>query len=81
MRDTVHVRLIRRDLTEQLESLTSDIVEEIQEQIDKSWGLDTKEWKEVGVYDTMSKVIHRATNRILVGRPLCKSSDPIDVCP
>jgi hypothetical protein len=35
------------------------------------------EWKDVCVWDTMSKIVSRASNRVFVGLPLCKvPSDP-----
>ena len=74
IRDTVHERVIRRELTSQLGTLTKDMVEEVQFALEQNWGVDTEEWKEVPVYDTMADIIRRISNRVLVGVPLCKLS-------
>jgi hypothetical protein len=72
IRDTVHERVIRRELTSQLGALTGDMVEEIEFGLEQNWGMDTQEWKEVPVYDTIADVIRRISNRVLVGLPLCE---------
>jgi len=76
VRDTVHAEVIRRELTKQLGDFTGDVVEEIDFAFIKNWGTDTKEWKEVVAYDTMSDIISRISNRVLVGLPLCTFSSP-----
>ncbi|KAI9769616.1 MAG: hypothetical protein M1839_003618 [Geoglossum umbratile] len=75
IRDTVHEHVIRRELTGQVGALTGDMVEEIEFALEQNWGVDTKEWKEVPVYDTIADVIRRISNRVLVGLPLCRNKD------
>jgi hypothetical protein len=72
IRDTVHAEVIRRELTKQLGDFTGDVIDEIDFAFRKNWGVDTKAWKEVVVYDTMSDIISRISNRVLVGVPLCQ---------
>ena len=71
IKDTVHADVIRRELTKQLGDYTGDIVEELDEAMKLSWGVNTTEWKEVQVYDTMINIISKLSNRVLVGKPLC----------
>jgi hypothetical protein len=66
-----HETIIRRDLTRQLGSLTEDIMEELSAGFDEYWGTDTCQWKEVGVFETMRKIIARTSNRVFIGLPLC----------
>ena len=73
VRDTVHERVIRAHLQKQLEYLTGDIMEELTLHLDKSWGLNTADWKTVPVFGSMADVLYRTINRVLVGLPLCKS--------
>ncbi|MCJ1387467.1 hypothetical protein MMC18_000310 [Xylographa bjoerkii] len=75
VRDTVHERVIRAHLQKQLEFLTEDIMEELTLQLDKSWGLDTKDWKKVSVFDSMTDVLYSTINRVLVGLPLCRDDE------
>jgi hypothetical protein len=72
--NTVHAEVIRKELTKDLGKYTSDVNEEIDVAFRQNWGVDTKEWKEVGAHETMSDVIARVSNRVLVGLPLCKSA-------
>lgn len=72
IRDTVHADVIRYELTKKLSDFIGDVVEEIDLAFRDDWGVDCKDWKEVCVYDTMSDVITRLSNRVLVGVPLCK---------
>ncbi|MCJ1435851.1 hypothetical protein MMC27_005227 [Xylographa pallens] len=72
VRDTVHERVIRAHLQKQLECLTDDIMEELTLQLDRSWGLDTGNWKIVPVFDSMTEVFYSTINRVLVGLPLCR---------
>jgi hypothetical protein len=72
IRDTVHAEVIRRELTKQLGDFTGDVVEELDLAFKQNWGVESKQWKEVPVYATMSDVISKLSNRVLVGVPLCK---------
>ena len=72
--DTVHADVIRKELTRKLGLFTGDVVDEVDFAFRKAWGVDTKEWKSVCVYDTMAEVIARISNRVLVGPPLCTHS-------
>ncbi len=71
IRDTVHTEVIRRELTKQLGDFIGDVVEEIDLAFKHSWGVESKEWKEVPVYATISEIINKASNRVFVGVPLC----------
>jgi hypothetical protein len=71
IRDTVHAKVIRRELTKQLGDFIGDVVEEIDLAFKQNWGVESTLWKEVPVYATMSDVISKLSNRVLVGIPLC----------
>lgn len=68
----LHEHTIRRDLTRALGGLIPEIMEELQVGVDKYWGCDSEEWKEVCPFEDMMKIVSRASNRIFVGLPLCK---------
>jgi len=70
--DSVHGDVIKTELTRRLGEFTEGVNEEIDFAFRMAWGVDTKEWKEIVVYDVMSEIITRISNRVLVGLPLCK---------
>ena len=72
MSDTVHLDVIRKEMTKQLGEYTADVIEEIDFAFRKNWGVNSGEWTEVNAYNTMLDVIGRISNRVLVGLPLCK---------
>jgi len=71
IRQPHHEHIIKTDLLRQLGNLTMDIMDELSASFDETWGLDTEEWKTVGVFENMRAIIARASNRIFVGLPLC----------
>jgi hypothetical protein len=71
-RNPIQEVIVRRHLTRSLGSLIEEIEEELSVGVTHYWGKDTDNWNEVGVFETMGKVVARASNRIFVGLPLCK---------
>jgi hypothetical protein len=72
VRQPHHEHVVKTDLTRQLGSLTMDIMDELASGFDETWGFDTQAWKEIGVFENMMQLIARASNRVMVGLPLCK---------
>ena len=79
VRERIHVHedLIKRDLTRNLEAVVPDIAEELEISLNDIIGLDTENWKEITLYESIRKILTRATNRIFVGLPLCESPPPL----
>ncbi|KAH7379865.1 putative Ent-kaurene oxidase [Cadophora sp. MPI-SDFR-AT-0126] len=73
--DTVHEDVIRKELTKLLGDYTEDVQDEIDFAFRKVWGVNTTDWIEVPAYHTMLDVIGRISNRVLVGRPLCRDEE------
>jgi len=71
-RNPIQEVIVRRHLTRSLGSLVEEIEEELAVAVSYYWGKDTDNWVDVGVCDTMAKVVARASNRIFVGLSLCK---------
>lgn len=70
--------IIRRDLTRSVGNLIPEIEEELNLGADQYWGNDTKNWNDVGVFETMQRIVTRTSNRIFVGAPLCRNDDYLD---
>ncbi len=63
-RNPIHEGIIKRDLTQNLGSLISDVIEELQVGFDEYWGKNTDDWKDAGVFRTMLTIVARAFNRV-----------------
>ncbi|KAK4184334.1 cytochrome P450 [Podospora australis] len=74
----VHHKLITTTLTNQIGNLVPDVADETQYAFDQLWGSSTG-WKEVGVYDTLRRIIGSVTNRVFVGLPLCRNPDYLEL--
>lgn len=75
LKDPYHEHVIHKYLPRRIARLLPDIWEEIQVTIDKTWGMDTQTWREIGIWDNMLRVIPSFTNRMMVGLPLCRNED------
>lgn len=75
VREPVHPGIIRRELTHQLRCFAADIADELDRCFGERWGVETGEWREVRVYDTMLEVISRLSVRVLVGEELCRNDE------
>lgn len=78
--DSVHGDVIKNELHRRLGEFTEAVNEELDFAFRKTFGVDTKEWNEIVVYDVMSEIITRISNRVLVGPELCKLRPPIFLC-
>jgi hypothetical protein len=74
-RDPRLVRMLMRLLGRFEEGTVPILHEEVREGLEKAVGEGCGEggWREVCMHDEMVKVVAGATNRYLVGKPLCKS--------
>lgn len=75
IREPVHHPLIVTTLTNQTGNLIPDLAEETEDSLDELWGTDTDEWREVCVYTSLQRSIGRVTNRIFVGKPVCRDPE------
>ena len=75
--DPYHEAVIHKYLPRRLGAQVPKMWEEISSAIDDVWGVDTTQWKEIGVLDTLMQIIPRGVNRMLVGLPLCRNQDYI----
>jgi cytochrome P450 len=70
--NAAHQHLITTTLTNQIGNLLSALNEETAFCFEQLWGSDTKTFRDVGVWDTLGRVVGEVTNRAFVGLPYCR---------
>lgn len=78
--DRVHEDVIVKELTKSLGEFAGDVQAEVDFAFRLNWGVNTKDWTEVGAYTTSLDVISRISTRVIAGLPLCKL-DHLKGCP
>lgn len=63
--------LIKRELTRTTGQLNDEIFEEVEDSLAGMFG-DDGAWRTLGVFDSMTRTVGRAANRIFVGKELCE---------
>jgi cytochrome P450 len=71
--NAAHQHLITTTLTNQIGNLLPALNEETAFCFEKLWGTDTKDFHDVGVWDTLGQVVGQVTNRAFVGLPYCRN--------
>ncbi|KAJ7859036.1 cytochrome P450 [Mycena olivaceomarginata] len=66
--------LIKRELTRTIGTLNNELLEEIEGSMNGIFGTDG-EWREVGVFDSLTRTVGRVANRVFVGKELCSNMD------
>ncbi|KAK7959440.1 uncharacterized protein PG986_004294 [Apiospora aurea] len=70
--NAAHQHLITTTLTNQIGNLLSALNDETAYCFEEIWGTDTKNFRDVGVWDSLGKVVGGVTNRAFVGLPFCR---------
>ncbi|KAI2733058.1 hypothetical protein CBS147332_73 [Penicillium roqueforti] len=72
--DPFNNRAIGRNLIRALGELTPGMQEEVQDSIDREFGLDTQKWKSLNIWDMWLGLIPQITNRMVLGKDLGRNS-------
>lgn len=76
VKDAYHERVIHKNLARQLNAIIPELADEVKVNVEEVCGSDTEEFRKVNLMDTFfMSVIPRITNRMLVGKPLCRNQD------
>lgn len=73
LRAPIHEMVIRNELTRTLGTTLEPVREELLQSLDAFWGTST-EWHDVVVWESLTRVVSRTSNRIFVGSTLCMAS-------
>ena len=63
--------LIKRELTRTIGTLNREILEEVEASVEDIFGVNN-ELKKYKIFESLTKIIGRAVNRVFVGKELCK---------
>lgn len=66
----IHKYIVRKD-----SKLLAGLWDETQDSIDRIWGTEANDWKDVKLLPTIEKIVLRVVNRALVGLPLCRNEE------
>ncbi|KAL2417885.1 Cytochrome P450 monooxygenase [Exophiala dermatitidis] len=77
MDPTVHFDVIKSELTRQVFNVTPEVCDELAAAVDEIWGTDTDNWTEIPLFDSLTKIIARTSNRVFVGLPFCRNEEYI----
>ncbi|KZT39039.1 cytochrome P450 [Sistotremastrum suecicum HHB10207 ss-3] len=77
-----HFPIIRGQLTRKLEDLMPRVIDEIQHSLEHlvpDTGNDEDRWVAVPGFKTVMQIVARISNRIFVGKPLCRNQEYLDL--
>ena len=63
--------VIRKEVTRSLGTLQPDIIQDMRQSVDRLFGTDTENWREIPLYGTVEDILFKSSNRMFVGEPLC----------
>ena len=72
MTSPLHLLIVKREMTRQIGNLIPEAEDELEQAMNDQWGVE-QEWRSIPLFETMMKVIARASNRVLVGSQVCMS--------
>lgn len=78
LKDPYHEHVVHKYLPRNINKIVAEIQEEAEHAIVESWGVETKEWKQLTVWDNLMFIISHITNRVFVGLPLCRNQDYLE---
>ncbi|KIL65474.1 hypothetical protein M378DRAFT_24046 [Amanita muscaria Koide BX008] len=77
--DPFQVEIVKGPLTRNIGAKFADVQDEIIAAFDDLVPIQGNEWTEVTAFNTVMDIVCRASNRMLVGLPLCRDPDWIDL--
>ncbi|KAF9235152.1 cytochrome P450 [Melanogaster broomeanus] len=78
-RNPYHIPIIHSKLTRNIGTLYPDIRDEVVTAFEEILDLKCNDWKSVPAFDTVRGVVCRTANRVLVGLPLCRNPDWVNL--
>lgn len=69
--ETYIMDVIRKEVTRSLGTLQPDIIQDMRGSVDRLFGTDTDNWRDVPLYGSVEDILFKSSNRMFVGEPLC----------
>lgn len=81
-KDPTHIQsmilTVKRELGRNFDKTQASLFNKLRERIDATMGLDDTSWRQVCLFQSMSTVVFKTTNSVLVGPPLCHNEKYLD---
>jgi hypothetical protein len=77
--DPYHLRVIQQHLTRNLRAVFPDLMEEMRLAFEDSMPVVKDGWSTIKVSETLTQMISRTANRVLVGAPMCRNKEYIRI--
>jgi cytochrome P450 len=78
LKDPYHEHVVHKNLLRNLNAIIPELEEEVPIAVDDVYGMDTEEWKSMDVLQSFMDMIPTLTNRMLLGKPLCRERRYLD---
>jgi cytochrome P450 len=78
LKDPYHEHVIHKSLVRNLNAILPEMEDEIPHAVSEVYGTDTEVYKRIEVLESFMKMIPGLTNRMLVGKPVCRERKFLD---
>jgi cytochrome P450 len=78
LKDPYHEHVIHKSLVRNLNAILPELEEEVPHAVDEVYGRDTTQFKQIDILDSFMRMIPVLTNRMLVGKELCRDRGFLD---
>ncbi|CBY01589.1 similar to cytochrome P450 [Plenodomus lingam JN3] len=76
--DPYHEHVIHKNLVRNLHTIIPEMEEEVPFAVADVYGMDTENWRKIETLESFMKMVPVLTNRMLLGRPLCRERAFLD---
>lgn len=63
--------LVKREMNNILENIAASLDDELKFSFDSRFGINTEEWRELNVLETVKLIVAQGSSRAVMGLPLC----------
>ncbi|KAF8274996.1 cytochrome P450 [Lactarius quietus] len=77
--DDRHTDIIRSKLTRNIADTFKEVHDELIQSLDASIPVNGEDWVKIPLIETIQRVVSATTNRVIVGTPLCRNQDYLNL--
>lgn len=75
----VQFTAVRKHMNKNLGIFAAPSAHEVESAFQDVWGVDSREWRTLNVWETCTKILSRVTLRLFVGLPLCRDETLLEM--